>query len=509
MRGEGRTAPTRVQGLRALRSGLFPLATLSLVVAAGCQRVGVHAPEPVAPRPGMTAVPVVQPGEATAERPAERAARGQLPRVEVTPGLDPIIHSPSANHPDLEDRVAFWVDHWTGRGAGTFQAYLERMAIWEGWVEVELEARGLPQSLKYLPIVESGYHEIVVSRAGATGMWQLMPGTARELGLSVGTVVDDRRDPVAATRAALDYLERMHGMFGSWFLALAAYNAGPGRIGQIVRPSAGDGPLDDTHYVSFRPRMPAETRDFVPRFLAAARLARDPEGHGFERPEPRMALAWDEVVLPDATSFDVVAWAAGVEEAEVVALNRQYLRGFTPPGETRSVRIPAGTADRFHQAYALVPPTDRVSFMEHLVARGETLGGISARYGVRLADLQSANGNVDPRRLQVGQRLVVPVAGSGGGARSWMALTADEVTAMAAAGEVPAPGAAIAEVAVNGAALNGVLNGGPSDEGAAPPASPTGTGGDEAEAAPAEAPAPPATLHRVASGENLSVLARR
>jgi membrane-bound lytic murein transglycosylase D len=484
---------------RGMRSGGLPVALrlapiLALVLAGGCQRVGLgpapgEAPAPLEPRVTVTAP--------EAEMPAPAPVRGAaIPAIEVDAGLDPILHSVVSQDPRLEERIEFWVDFWSTRGSGHFQVYLERMAIYEAWVEAELDARGLPRSLKYLPIVESGYHEIIASRVGATGLWQLMAPTARELGLTVGALVDDRRDPLASTRAALDYLETMHGMFGSWFLALAAYNAGPGRIrGIVTRHAPGQDPLTDLDYLELRPHLPAETREFVPRFFAAARIARDPERYGFERHAPHAVLAWEEVMVPDATSLDVVAWAAGVPEDEVRALNRHYLRGFTPNGEPRVVRIPTGAGDRFRWAYDLVPPEYRISFLEHAVARGETLGGIAGRYGVRLAELQAANPGVDARRLQIGQRLVVPVAGAGGSIATRMAA----IEAARFAGSLPVEEEA--QAALQPETLD-AGPGGPAENGPV-----TGVGPIPA-VEPEADEAGTMRIHRVVRGENLSVIAR-
>jgi membrane-bound lytic murein transglycosylase D len=468
---------------------LFTAACLVALAGSGCQRVGLS-PPPAAPPVPTVGGPVVTDRVEAQPGPVRVVP---LPPLQVESSLDPILHSLVASDPRLEERVEFWVDFWTTRGAGTFARYLERMALYEGLVERELADRGLPASLKYLPIVESGYHDLAVSRAGATGLWQLMAPTASGLGLTVSPVVDDRRDAVASTRAALDYLQEMHGMFDSWFLALAAYNAGPGRIrGILNRGAPGREFLDDALYLDLRAQLPAETREFVPRFFAAARLARNPEAYGFGRPDGVAPLAFDEVMVPDATSLDVVAWAAGVEESAIRALNPHYLRGFTPVGEARPVRVPAGTADRFEMAYAQVPPSERISFVEHAVARGETLGAIAGRYGIRLADLQAANGNLDPRRLQVGQRLVIPVAG----------VRRDPPVRVADAGEegrAPIPVNA-ATPGVSPDASSAVRNG-PSDATGAAPAEPS-SGEVAREAAPV-------IRHRVAAGESLWSLARR
>jgi len=426
---------------------LVPLRVLTLamvlVVVAACQRVGMEGPE----SPGVRAAPPVVGAGGVDEAAGDRASRsltpdrGALPAVEVDlKDLDPILHSQTARDEHLQERSLFWQAFWTTRSRGHFERYLERMGQYHTLVDGELEARGLPASLRYLPIVESGYHHSIRSRAGATGLWQLMAPTARDLDLLVDGIVDDRRDPVEATRAALDYLTYLHGEFDSWFLALAAYNAGPGRVGRILAAHVPDQELSgDERYLLALPHFPAETREFVPRFLAAAALASDPEAYGLLPVDASRALIYDEVVVPDATSLDVVARAAGVDEDEVVDLNPHYLRGYTPPGEERVVRVPRGVAETFAVNYAQIPPDERVSFVEHQVASGETLSHIARRYGVTLSELQGTNGNLDPRRLQIGQRLVIPL---GGGTAAGTQVASANTGATGAAGGGGGDGAA-------------------------------------------------------------------
>jgi membrane-bound lytic murein transglycosylase D len=241
-----------------------------------------------------------------------------------------------------------------------------------------------------------------------------MNGTARDLGLSVGSIVDDRRDPVAATTAALDYLEQLYDQFGCWLLTLSAYNAGPGTVGRLLERHAAGLPVEgEVRYLTIHPHLPAETRDFVPKLLAAAALGGDPRAFGFPELQPRPWL-FDEVLVPDATSLEVVASAAGVAEAEILALNPHYLRGFTPAGEARIVRVPFGHSFQFERNFALIPPEQRLTFMEHVVQSGDTFSHIAERYGVRLAELTDMNSNVDPRRLRIGLTIVVPVGSRGG-----------------------------------------------------------------------------------------------
>ncbi|TVR65454.1 MAG: LysM peptidoglycan-binding domain-containing protein [Gemmatimonadales bacterium] len=420
--------------LRLPRPGLWIFAALSLLALNGCHRVGMEglgSPPPAAPPPAGDAADVATetprdgalgPDTAVSMRPLQvREGRLSAPDLDLG-ALDPILHARAAEDPWLRERTEFWKEFWTTRSRGHFERYLDRMGVWQDYVDQELARRGMPASLRYLPIVESGYHHSIRSRAGATGMWQLMPATARGLGLSVDGIIDDRRDPVASTRAALDYLEALHLQFGSWFLALSAYNAGQGRISRILDVHAPDPAMPaDERFLRARAHFPAETREFVPRFFAAAALASSPETYDLPPVNGARRIAFEEVVVPDATSLDVVARAAGVDEDVIEGLNPHFQRGFTPPGQQRVVRVPPGTAETFEVRYAQIPPSERISFMEHRVARGETLSHIARRYGISLAELTGSNGNVDPRRLQVGQALIIPVGGARPAAASQVA----------------------------------------------------------------------------------------
>jgi len=422
-------APPRVLGSPV---GVLALAACVLILG-GCQRVGME-------RPGSSARP-----QAASSAP-EMPQRAELvpsavpsPAELAPPSIDPILHTPTVRDPGIEAQTAFWIDFWSHAQVTSFERYLERLGHYGPMVHEEIRKRELPPSLAFLPIVESGYFPTARSGVGATGLWQIMEPTGRGLGLAINGIVDDRRDPVASTLAALDYLEQLHGMFGSWYLALAAYNAGPGRVGGLLeRYGASGGLTPDEQFLQIRPYLPAETREFVPRFLAAATLASDPVAFGFP-PIPENALRFDEVRLPDATSLDVVARAAGVSHQEVAALNPQLLRGFTPHGEPRTIRIPAGRAQEFEANFALIPPHERISFLEHVVATGETFSHIARMYGVSVADLQGMNSSVDPRRMQIGMRISVPAGGaapSGGMVSGGMASVAERA---GGAAESPRP----------------------------------------------------------------------
>lgn len=359
--------------------------------------------------------------EAVAPRPAGLDGAGPAPlaprlAVSPPPSADAILGSPWTAHEDAEGQIARWLDVWRSRERGPFERALARMGRYEAFIADQIARRGLPPSLKYLPVIEGGYYPKAVSPAGAGGIWQFMPETARWLGLEVTPLVDERFDPYRATPAALEYLERLHGQFHSWFLALAAYNSGPGRVERILREHAGDAARGDGLFWRIRDRLPAETRDFIPKFLAAARVAEAPAPHGFSPPPKDAPLALDTAAIRGPASADVLASAAGVSEDTVRFLNPHLLRGLTPADKTTVVRLPRGAGAAFAERFAAIPPGERVTFHEHAVAPGETLWGISRRYDVAVEEIRAANPSVEPRSLRVGTVLVVPRAGRGQGA---------------------------------------------------------------------------------------------
>jgi len=326
---------------------------------------------------------------------------------------DPLLGSPAARDTAFLRQVDEWTVRWTTDYAEWFALYLERMGEYGSMVDEVLEEEGLPPSLRYLPIVESGYSPYAVSRAAAAGMWQFMAGTARSIGMRVDGLVDERRDPIASTLGAAHFLKQLHGRFGSWFLALAAYNGGPNRIDRLLRLHA---PLErpsDEHYMRIRGDLPSETAEFVAKFFAAARVAQAPDRYGVAPETLRSPISWDEVTVEDAASLDVVAEAAGITEDEVLALNPHIIRRVTPRGAATAIRLPAGAGDGFAEAFARIPPDRRITIAQHTVARGETMWDIARFYGIGLDELQGANPNVDPRRLRPGYELLVPRAPGG------------------------------------------------------------------------------------------------
>jgi membrane-bound lytic murein transglycosylase D len=272
--------------------------------------------------------------EAPPVAPSARAAPPAAHPVRPRPTAAALPRTPA-------DEVDRWIVRLAVEQHAETRRALERMAAFEPLIHQALQERGLPADLLYLALIESHFVPTATSRAGAVGIWQFMPATARAGGLEVSEYVDERRDPVRSTRVAVRHLEWLHRQFGSWHLALAAYNAGEGRVGGVLRSATGSWKGDDLLYWRARPLLPAETQAYVPKLLAASRIARAPEQFGFADLTPRDPLRFREVAVPGGVALASVAEAVGASPDEVYALNPHLVRRTTPPGRRWPVRVPA------------------------------------------------------------------------------------------------------------------------------------------------------------------------
>lgn len=309
---------------------------------------------------------------------------------------------------DMNEKVDRWIKYFESDIHERFSTYLSRLGRYGPMIRERLRAAGLPTDLVYLALIESGMNPRAYSRARAVGIWQFIRGTGRMYGLKVDYWVDERRDPFKSTDAAIAHLSDLYDEFGSWYLAAAAYNAGSGRVRRAIARTGRRDYWDLIRGTSLR----RETRSYVPKMIAAAIIAKNPEKYGFRDIVAQPPLEFDVAAVPDATSMDVLAEAAETEEEVMRELNPEYLRYVTPPDREVTIRVPPGKADAFRVNYASIPADKRVTWLIHVVTRGQTLGQIARRYGSSVAALRAANGNVNPRRLQIGQQLVVPRSGA-------------------------------------------------------------------------------------------------
>lgn len=262
-------------------------------------------------------------------------------------GLGPEWDLPNLDHP----RIDYWVARFdtVPEMRKKFQGFLDRGGAYAPMILEQLAARGMPQDLLYLAMIESGFQPNATSHAAAVGVWQFISATGQRYGLDIDRAVDERRDPVRATAAALDYLEDLHDRFGSWYLAAAAYNSGEGRVGRSMRAEFGrERAKSEQEYYQIWDRLPKETRDYVPLMIAAARITKDPAAYGF-RPLTPAPLEWEEITVSPATQLSDIAATYGTTVAELKALNPQFRLDRTPNNRSYAVRLPVG-ATQYAQA---------------------------------------------------------------------------------------------------------------------------------------------------------------
>jgi len=315
------------------------------------------------------------------------------------------------------ERVAHFVGLFSGSARQRFAERLTRGTRYEPMIRAKLRAGGLPEDLFYLALVESGFDEHAYSRAAAVGMWQFMTTTGRAAGLRIDWWVDERRDPVRATDAAIRHLRDLRRSFdGSTYLAAAAYNGGSGRVSRGLAQHAGaigdaDGEerffaLAGTGYLR------DETRDYVPQIIAAALVAKSPSVYGL-LVDSLPPLAYDSARVAGGTPLAAIAEASGATLAEVLELNGQFLRGVTPPGEPSLVRLPAGRGEGFAERLAALPEARRVGLARVRTPDNGRLSRIAAEHGTTEARLAAFNPGLrrNKRGLLVGgQTVLVPSA---------------------------------------------------------------------------------------------------
>jgi membrane-bound lytic murein transglycosylase D len=292
------------------------------------------------------------------------------------------------------------------------QAYLDRVfargELYLFHIVEALEARGMPAELALLPVVESAFDPFAYSHGRAAGLWQIIPGTGRRLGLAQNWWFDGRRDVLESTRAALDYLEQLHRMFdGDWLLAVAGYNSGEGNVARARKRAAAAGKPQD--FWGIKSYLPAETRTYVPRLLAIAELVGNPAEFGVTLPqlpnEPRFAV----VDTGGQIDMALAAGLAGLPTDALYALNPGVNRWATDPEGPHRLLLPIAQADAFAASLAGLGERERVQWTRHRVRSGETIGGIAERYHTTVAVLREIN-ELRGNTIRAGDYLMIPHA---------------------------------------------------------------------------------------------------
>jgi membrane-bound lytic murein transglycosylase D len=338
--------------------------------------------------------------------------------IDETNGLTP---APDANikakaqaeikntHSDLPlmmtDQVAGYITYFSGRGRDTFERAFARSGRYHDMIVATLKQEGVPQDLIYLAQAESGFHPLAVSRVGARGIWQFMGSRARGYGLSHNMWVDDRQDPEKSTRAAARHLKDLYNQFGDWYLAMAAYNSGPGTVQAAVKR---------TGYADFwelyrRNVLPKETRNYVPIILAVTIMTKNPSQYGLDNVAMDHPADYDAVTINYPVDLRLVAECVGSTSNELQDLNPSLLRLTTPRTGKFELHLPAGTRDQYETAIASIPADMRLWWRYHTVHPGDTLASLARNYHTTAKSIVAAN-HLEDTELEADAKLVIPVA---------------------------------------------------------------------------------------------------
>jgi membrane-bound lytic murein transglycosylase D len=304
-------------------------------------------------------------------------------------------------------KVRYFLDYYTGPGKKTFARWLQRSGRYIPMMQRIFEEEGLPRDLVYLALVESGFNPRAYSWAHAVGPWQFIESTGKMFGLENDWWRDERRDFEKSTRAAARFLRDLHRRFdGDWYLAVASYNAGPGKISRAI----GKYGSRDFWELSRGQYLQTETKNYVPKLLATLLIAKEPGKYGFVDLDYQQPLEYETVEVSTTTDLEIVADLCGVSYDDIKNLNPELKRWCTPPGlKNYPVRIPVGAAGGFAEKYARIPERDRANYQRHNIKQGETLLALAQRYGIRVTDIVALNGISNPRALRIGSDLILPL----------------------------------------------------------------------------------------------------
>jgi membrane-bound lytic murein transglycosylase D len=312
---------------------------------------------------------------------------------------------------EMNPLVQKWLDYFQGRGRPHMERYLARSTRYMKLMKKILRQNGLPEDLVYIALIESGFSHKATSHAAAVGYWQFIRGTGKRYGLEINSLVDERRDPVLATQAAAEYFKGLYSVFGSWYLAMASYNVGENRVKREVM----------NHYtrdfwdLARKRRFPAETINYIPKFIAAKLIGNNPASYGFNEIDYMTPIEFEHIKVDRPVNLAQMAQKMGIDYEDFKMLNPKF-RGEIAPLKKNGLelRVPVGQTEAALVA-ARESFVDRVSYVAdtgdtqiHRVRSGDSLHTIAKKYRTTVAWLRDANDLKKGRKLRIGQRLAVP-----------------------------------------------------------------------------------------------------
>lgn len=322
------------------------------------------------------------------------------PEIIEKPQIVPLYDFPLA----MNKQVEMYLNLFQGKQRKTFQKWLARSGKYAPLMEAELKKAGLPTDLVFLSMIESGYNQRAYSRARAVGLWQFMRATGRQYNLKVDNYVDERRDAEKSTKAAVAFLGDLYAEFGDWHLAVAAYNAGPGKIRKGLRKYK----VDNFWDLARHRYLKLETKRYVPKLIAAIILSRDPQKYGFTNIDYADPLAYDILEVGPNMNLDAIAIAAGTNTKQIKALNQELHKARTPANRSSyAVKIPAGSKELASNNMKRLHSYVSTGYKTHKIRKGETVAAICRKYNINTTTLLKVN-NLRSATLKNGTNLRIP-----------------------------------------------------------------------------------------------------
>lgn len=309
--------------------------------------------------------------------------------------------------PRMEGPYVVRQEQWFVNNPDYMERMLQRANLYLYHIVEQVDKRHMPMEIALLPAIESAYQPQAFSHARASGLWQFMPSTGRLYGLKTNWWYDGRRDVMASTEAALDYLQKLHDDFnGDWDLALAAYNCGEGKVERAIEHNRRLGLPTDYQDLD----LPPETRQYVPKLMAIVNIVSDPDRYGLTLTDIPNSPYFVQVDVGSQIDLSVVAKLSKLPLSDIYAMNPGFNRFATAPNGPHRLLLPVSAKDEFLDGLNDLPPDKRVQWARHEVRRGDTLSVIAHHFGVPIESIRSAN-NLRSNFLRVGQNLLIPVSG--------------------------------------------------------------------------------------------------